>query len=165
MTEKRVVNVHAGCVVLARAAPSFGARHDSGVLIIGKSGAGKSDLALRLIERGAILVSDDRTELMLTGGSLIARAPANIRGLIEVRGLGIVAVPFAPKVRVALAVSLDGSKTRLPQREDYKAPWDLSVPLPLLRLAAFDPSAPAKILLAVAAFERDLFRESAGAAK
>jgi HPr kinase/phosphorylase len=165
MTAKRIVNVHASCVVLARAAPSFGARHDSGVLIIGKSGAGKSDLALRLIERGAILVSDDRTELLLTGGSLIARAPANIRGLIEVRGVGIVAVPFAAKVRVALAVSLDGSKSRLPQREDYKAPWDLSAPLPLLRLAAFDPSAPAKILLAVAAFERDLFRESAGAAK
>lgn len=165
MTGNRVVNVHASCVVLARAAPSFGARHDSGVLIIGKSGAGKSDLALRLIERGAILVSDDRTELLLTGGSLIARAPANIRGLIEVRGVGIVAVPFAAKVRVALAVSLDGGKSRLPQREDYKAPWDLSAPLPLLRLAAFDPSAPAKILLAVAAFERDLFRESAGAAK
>jgi HPr kinase/phosphorylase len=165
MTQTRVANVHASCVVLARAAPSFGARHDSGVLIIGKSGAGKSDLALRLIERGAILVSDDRTELLLIGGSLIARAPANIRGLIEVRGVGIVAVPFAPKARVALAVSLDGSKSRLPQREDYKAPWDLSAPLPLLRLAAFDPSAPAKILLAVAAFERDLFRESAGAAK
>jgi len=165
MTEKRVVNVHASCVVLARAAPSFGARHDCGVLIIGKSGAGKSDLALRLIERGAILVSDDRTELLLAGGSLIARAPANIRGLIEVRGVGIIAVPFAPKARVALAVSLDGEKSRLPQREDYKAPWDLSAPPPLLRLAAFDPSAPAKILLAAAAFERDLFRESAGAAK
>jgi len=165
MTEKRVVNVHASCVMLARAAPSFGARHDSGVLIIGKSGAGKSDLALRLIERGAILVSDDRTDLQLIGGYLIARAPANLRGLIEVRGVGIIAVPCAPKARVALAVSLDGTKSRLPPREDYKAPWDLSAPLPLLRLAAFDPSAPAKILLAVAAFERDLFRESAGAAK
>ena len=162
MKEKRVVNVHATCVVLARAAPSFGARHDSGVLIMGRSGAGKSDLALRLIERGAILVSDDRTELVLTGGALIARAPANLRGLIEVRGVGIVQVPCAPKTRVALAVSLDGARARLPPREDYKAPWDLSAPLPLLSLAAFDPSAPARIVLAVAAYERNLFRESAG---
>ena len=82
---------------------------------------------------------------------------------VEVRGLGIVAVPCAPKTRVALAVSLDGTRSRLPPREDYKAPWDLSQPLPLLRIAAFDPSAPAKILLAAAAFERNLFRESVGA--
>jgi len=163
MKHPKIVNIHATCVVLARAAPSFGARHDSGVLIMGRSGAGKSDLALRLIERGAILVSDDRTDLLLTGGSLIARAPANLRGLIEVRGVGIVQVPCAPRTRVALAVSLDGVKSRLPPREDYKAPWDLSQPLPLLRIAAFDPSAPAKILLAVAAYERNLFRESVGA--
>jgi serine kinase of HPr protein (carbohydrate metabolism regulator) len=160
---KTVVNVHATCVVLARAAESFGARRDSGVLLIGKSGAGKSDLALRLIERGAILVSDDRTELLVIGDSLIARPPANLRGLMEVRGVGIIAVPCAPKTRVALAVSLDGTRSRLPAHEHYKAPWDLSRPVPLLRLAAFDPSAPAKILLAVAAFERNLFRESAGA--
>jgi HPr kinase/phosphorylase len=163
MNGPSVVNIHATCVVLARAAPTFGARHDAGVLIMGKSGAGKSDLALRLIERGAILVADDRTDLLLTGGSLIARAPANLRGLMEVRGVGIVAVPSAPKTRVSLAVTLDGSRARLPEREHFKAPWDLSRPLPLLRLAAFDPSAPAKILLAVAAFERNLFRESVGA--
>ena len=163
MKHPNVVNIHATCVVLARAAPSFGARHDSGVLIMGRSGAGKSDLALRLIERGAILVSDDRTDLLIAGGSLIARPPANLRGLMEVRGVGIIAVPCAPKTRLALAVSLDGTRSRLPLPEHYKAPWDLSRPLPLLRLAAFDPSAPAKILLAVAAFERNLFRDSAGA--
>ena len=161
MSAAKVANIHASSVLLGRAAPSFGSRHDAGVLILGRSGAGKSDLALRLIERGAILVSDDRTELFLQKGTMMARPPAAIRGLMEVRGLGILAVPFAPKARVALAVSLDGSRERLPGREHWRAPWDLPVPVPLLRLAAFDPSAPAKILLAAAAFERNLFRDGA----
>jgi len=159
MRTAKVANIHASAVLLGRAAPSFGSRHDAGVLILGRSGAGKSDLALRLIERGAILVSDDRTELFLQKGVMTARPPAAIRGLLEVRGVGILAVPYAPKVRVSLVVSLDGSRDRLPEREHWRAPWDLPVPVPLLRLAAFDPSAPAKILLAVAAFERNLFRD------
>jgi len=153
------VNIHASCVLIARAGQSFGAAHDAGVLLVGASGSGKSDLALRLIEQGAILVSDDRTELTLQDGKLFARAPANIRGLIEVRHAGIVALPHAPRARIALAVELDSSPPRLPGREDYKAPWDLPVPVPLLRLAPFEASAPAKVALAVASFERKLFRE------
>jgi len=156
-----VENVHASCVVLARLGQAFGASHETGVLLFGKSGAGKSDLALRLIEHGAVLVSDDRTELFLQGKKLCARAPLRIRGLMEVRGLGIVAVPFAHKARIALAVELAGAKARLPPREYYKAPWDLPLPVPLLRLAPFEASAPAKIALAAAAFERNLFREGA----
>jgi serine kinase of HPr protein (carbohydrate metabolism regulator) len=156
-------NIHAGCVLLGRAAQIFGASHDAGILLTGKSGAGKSDLMLRLIAMGAILVSDDRTDIFLQQDRLTARAPANLRGLIEVRGLGIAALPHAPKARIALAVSLDAKPARLPQREHYKAPWDLPVRVPLLRLAPFEASAPAKIVLAVAAFERKLLRDSAGA--
>ncbi|MBV8978546.1 MAG: HPr kinase/phosphatase C-terminal domain-containing protein [Alphaproteobacteria bacterium] len=163
MRTAKVANIHASSVLVGRAAASFGSRNDAGVLVMGRSGAGKSDLALRLIERGAILVSDDRTELLLHRGTMIARPPAAIRGLLEVRSVGILAVPFAPKARVALVVALDGSRARLPEREFWRAPWDLPVPVPLLRLAAFDPSAPAKVLLAVAAFERNLFRDDAGA--
>src|SRR5262249_24908351 len=70
------VNIHATCVVLAHAAGTFGASRDAGVLLLGKSGSGKSDLALRLISRGAILVSDDRTELCEQGGHLVAKPPA-----------------------------------------------------------------------------------------
>ncbi|MBV9992966.1 MAG: HPr kinase/phosphatase C-terminal domain-containing protein [Alphaproteobacteria bacterium] len=155
------INVHATCVVLAHAGGTFGASRDAGVLLLGKSGSGKSDLALRLISRGAILVSDDRTELSEQGGHLVAKPPANLRGLIEARGVGIVALPHAHKARVALAVQLDQKVPRLPREEHYKAPWDLPVPVPLLRLAAFESSAPEKIALAVAAFERNLFRDGA----
>ena len=64
-----------------------------GVLIIGPSGSGKSDLALRLIGEGALLVSDDQTRLTLKDGRLIATAPATIAGRIEARGIGIQRAP------------------------------------------------------------------------
>jgi len=155
------INIHATCIRLDGAAKAFTAPHSAGVLLLGRSGAGKSDLALRLIAMGAKLVSDDRTDLFAQGGRLFARAPANIKGLMEVRGLGIVALPAAAKARVALAVTLEKPKTRLPQREYYTPPSRLPAPIPLIRLSPFEASAPEKIVLAVAAFERGLFRESA----
>jgi len=106
-------------------------------------------------------VSDDRTELFAQTGRLFARAPANIKGLLEVRGLGIVALPAAAKARVALAVTLEKPKTRLPRREFYSPPSGLPARIPLLRLPPFEASTPEKIVLAVVAFERGLFRESA----
>ncbi|MGE3652127.1 MAG: HPr kinase/phosphorylase, partial [Reyranellaceae bacterium] len=75
--------IHATCVALP----------EGGVLLRGDSGAGKSDLALRLIDGGARLVADDRTDLMREGDLLIARAPTSIAGLIEARGLGILRLP------------------------------------------------------------------------
>lgn len=160
MTQE-AVNIHATCVLLARAGLAFAAPRSAGVLLLGKSGAGKSDLALRLIALGAQLVSDDRTELFAARGRLCARAPAALAGLIEVRGLGIVALPHAARAQLALAVSLDGAGERLPAREYYKPPKDLPGRVPLLRLAPFEASAPAKIALAAAAFKHDLFRETA----
>lgn len=156
-----VANIHASCVLLAKMGAGFGAPRDAGVLLLGASGSGKSDLALRMVTRGAILVSDDRTELCIQGGHLVARPPAELRGLIEARGLGIIELAHAHKARIALAVSLDEKPERLPEREDYDAPWGLPVPVPLLRLSAFEASAPEKIALAVAAFERSLFRDGA----
>jgi HPr kinase/phosphorylase len=154
------VNIHATCVVLARAGIAFKAPPGAGILLLGKSGSGKSDLALRLIAHGAKLVSDDRTELLVERGKLVARAPASIKGLFEVRGLGIITLPSAAKARIALAVSLDGTKARLPHAEYYGSHFDLSAPVPLIRLAPFEASAPEKITLAAAAFARNLFRES-----
>lgn len=72
-------NLHASCV----------AAEGHAVLITGRSGSGKSDLALRLIDRGFTLVSDDRTILRKQDGRLIASAPDTIKGKIEVRGVGI----------------------------------------------------------------------------
>ncbi len=143
----KTVNIHATCLVVEK----------KGVLLLGKSGAGKSDLALRLIDEGARLVADDRVELYLARGRLKARAPKSIAGLMEVRGLGVVALPYAATTDVALAVNL-GIEIRLPEAAFYTPPLPAAPPLPLITLNARLPSAPAKIRLALTAFARDLFR-------
>lgn len=76
----------------------------TGVLITGPSGAGKSDLALRLIGRGWRLVADDYSHVFASARALYATAPVQIAGRIEVRGLGIVAVPHLGLARLVLAV-------------------------------------------------------------
>ena len=60
------------------------------MLISGPSGSGKSDLALRLLDRGFTLVSDDQTIVRKDGDRLIASAPPTIKGKLEIRGIGIV---------------------------------------------------------------------------
>ena len=160
------VNIHASCVVLAEAGRSFGAPAHAGILLLGESGAGKSDIALRLIERGAVLVADDRAELFVREKSLWARAPASLAGLIELRGVGIVALPHREEARIGLAVMLSPPESvpRLPGEEHYAPPVALAVPEsawpPLLRLAAFEESAPAKIMAASAAYADTLFRDN-----
>ena len=74
--------VHATCLSI----------DDVGLLIRGPSGIGKSDLALRLIDKGARLVADDRVGLLVSDNHVIARAPATLAGLLEVRGLGMLAI-------------------------------------------------------------------------
>jgi serine kinase of HPr protein (carbohydrate metabolism regulator) len=109
-------------------------------LLLGPSGSGKSDLALRLIDRGAMLVSDDYTVLTAQDGRLLATAPGTIRGKIEVRGVGIIAVEPVGDVAVALAVRLDKPVERMPQptsaryngieiREVAIDPFELSAPI------------------------------------
>lgn len=160
-----MVNIHASCIMLGDAAKAFAAPPDAGILILGESGKGKSDLVLRLLERGAKLVSDDRTELFLKDGALHARAPKPLAGLLEVRGLGIVALPHAAEARVALAVESvePGYVPRMPQPERYPPPPELGVAAdacpPLIWLAPLEPSAPAKVALAAAAFANALFRD------
>ena len=69
-----------------------------GILLLGKSGAGKSDLALRLIEnKGAVLVADDVVVLQTENGHLYGQAAENLRGMLEVRGIGIVPYPVLEK--------------------------------------------------------------------
>src|SRR5580658_2542678 len=76
------------------------------VLLRGPSGSGKSDLALRLIDAGARLVADDRSELWRAGDAILVRSPATIAGLIEARGVGILTVDPLPTARLALIVDL-----------------------------------------------------------
>ena len=96
-------SIHACCVVLSRAGDPFGAPSDAGVLLIGPSGSGKSDLALRLIALGAVLVADDRVELFVQHGTLMARAPQALAGLVEIRGGGSVEMEYARLADIAAA--------------------------------------------------------------
>lgn len=119
-----------------------------GVMILGASGAGKSDLALRLTGRGWRLVSDDYTQVWPSAGALYARAPAAIAGRIEVRGLGIVSAATRPLVRVALALDCaPGPLERLPepQQRDF-----VGVRLPFLTL---DPRPASAVDVVAAALE------------
>jgi hypothetical protein len=162
-------------VLLARAAAIFGAPEDAGLLLLGESGAGKSDLALRLIERGAMLVADDRVELSVRSGGLFGRAPENLMGLIEVRRAGIIRLPYVNEAAICLAIALDppnapsgqAGKPRLPEPARFKPPDRLGLPEsawpPLLSLAAFESSAPAKAVLAAAAFAHARFHDELGA--
>lgn len=116
------------------------------VLIEGRSGAGKSDLALRLIDRGAVLVSDDYTLVVRRDGQLFARAPDTILGKIEVRGIGIVAMAAVTDVPVALIVRLDAEVLRLPERRVRRI---ADVPVREIALDALPASAPLKVELAM----------------
>jgi len=112
------------------------------VLLEGVSGTGKSDLALRLIDRGAVLVSDDQTLLMRQGERLVARPPDTIRGRIEVRGIGIVAMPHVEDVPVALIVRLGAEPMRMPERRQRRL---AGVVVREVAFDAFHASTPVKI--------------------
>lgn len=117
------------------------------VMITGPSGSGKSDLALRLLDRGFQLVSDDRTIVERQGGRLLASAPSTIAGKLEVRGIGIVDVDTVRDVPVALLVELGGDIQRLPD-EGRQRPL-LGIALPLVSVDAMTASAPSKVALAL----------------
>jgi serine kinase of HPr protein (carbohydrate metabolism regulator) len=117
------------------------------VLITGRSGSGKSDLALRLIDRGFALVSDDQTIVKREGDRLLACAPAQIAGKLEVRGIGIIEMERIQEVPVALLVELTGDIERLP--DEGRVRPVLGIDLPLVSIDAFAASAPAKVALAL----------------
>ena len=88
-----------------------------GVLIQGRSGAGKSDLTLRLMQHGWRLVGDDWVDVFACEGALYAAAPATIAGRMEVRGLGVVGQPFLPLARIALSLHLTHEPVeRMPEK-------------------------------------------------
>lgn len=119
------------------------------VLLLGRSGSGKSDLALRLIDRGAVLIADDQVELGVAGGRVVARPPAAIAGLIEVRGVGLVPMPYRDGVAVALLVDLDGLPERLPEPATRDL---LGHAVPLVALDPTPASAALKVERALTAF-------------
>lgn len=105
-----------------------GLRHGScvafggaGILILGRSGAGKSSLALELIALGAKLVADDQVELYAEDTGFCARAPAVLQGLLEARKVGVLQVDFTERATVRLVIDLDQEEQdRLPPRRVIK---------------------------------------------
>jgi serine kinase of HPr protein (carbohydrate metabolism regulator) len=130
-------NLHASTVALDGRA----------VLICGPSGSGKSDLALRLLNRGFTLVSDDRTILSKQGDMIIATAPETIKGKLEVRGVGIVDMEMMSNMPVALVVELTSNIQRMP--DDSRERLILGAGIPLINVDATTASAASKVELAL----------------
>lgn len=129
--------IHATCVALG----------GHGVLLAGPTGAGKSDLALRLIDRGAVLVSDDYTWLTPDGDGLTASPPETIAGRIEVRGIGIVARAHRASAPVRLLVRLGDAPERMPEPRHRRL---AGIDVPEIALSGFEASAPIKVEIALA---------------
>jgi hypothetical protein len=107
----------------------------------GPSGSGKSDLALRALDIGFRLVSDDRTLVWSSGGAAYGRAPETLAGLLEVRGVGVLRAPALPFCRIDLVV-MSGTPERLP---DPEVAVLAGTPVPRLFLGLTDAAAPHRI--------------------
>jgi HPr kinase/phosphorylase len=147
MTESHL-QLHGTCVSIG----------GEGVLILGDSGAGKSSLALRLIDepgygisgllqRGE-LVADDQVVVTREAGGLVATAPAALRGKLEIRGLGIVSLATLPSAALSLVVKLQDHPAieRLPNGRSFDI---LGLALPLVEIDASMASSPARIRAAL----------------
>ncbi|MEO7411142.1 MAG: HPr kinase/phosphatase C-terminal domain-containing protein [Sphingomicrobium sp.] len=123
------------------------AKHGRAVIITGRSGSGKSDLALRLFDRGFSLLSDDQTMVRKSDNRLIASAPSTIKGKLEVRGIGIVEVEAVDEVPVCLVVELSEAVERMPEAGLTR--MLLGIAIPLVGLDATSASAPVKVEIAL----------------
>ena len=128
-------NIHATCINL----------NSKGILFLGYSGTGKSDLALRLITLfSASLVSDDRTDVVRISDKIKAKAPDILKGLLEVRGVGIVNFEYMEETTVDVVIKLESEKQeRLPEKQYYELE---GIKLPLFKINPFEVSAPSKVL-------------------
>ena len=126
----------------------------AGVMICGKSGSGKSDLALRLIDRGATLISDDYVDIRRTGGNLLLSPPANLAGKLEVRSLGILERDHLSGIALKMVVKLKENPDRFPM--DKQVMILLGISLPFYTLDAMENSAAIKAELALQRLSQDI---------
>lgn len=138
------IRIHGTCVAVG----------SIGVLLMGKSGSGKSDIALRLLSRGATLVADDQVILKREDNKLIANVDDAIRGLLEVRGVGLVRYPIACNTPVRLVVVLD-DRSEIEQVPNPQTYSQHGVQIPQITLHGHDASTPDKILAALHAMQRN----------
>ena len=133
-------NIYASCV----------SWQNKGVLLIGKTGSGKSDLCLRLIqEYGAFLVADDRVVLNVSHETIFASSPDSIKHMLEVRGVGILKTPSVDSCPINIVVELVGEKADIERLPDDEF-WNYEgIQIPIIRLYAFEVSATHKIIAAL----------------
>lgn len=130
--KKQATLVHATAVAI----------HGQGVLLTGASGSGKSDLAMRLIDRGAQLVCDDYCDIIDEDDAPLIVAKPSIAGQIELRGVGILSMQHIARAPLACILQLDRMPERLPSDREFAelAGWSV----PTYPLAPFDASAAIK---------------------
>lgn len=136
-------NIHATAVIL----------DGCGILIMGPSGAGKTDLAIRLIDAGGELVADDQVLLRQDAGRLIAGVPDTIAGKMEIRGFGIADIGHRPEAQIDLVIDLK------PRRDIERMPEPVErviegVPVRIVELDGFEASAIAKVKLILKGLSR-----------
>ena len=122
---------------------------NGGILLIGPSGSGKSDLALRMIRAGALLIADDQTMLHVDKDRLIARPPAGLAGKMEVRGLGILPVPHTPFGQVQVIIEMAAHRSDVDRLPRPRTRSELGIALPCWRLYPFEESTVIKLDLAL----------------
>ncbi|QJB68430.1 HPr kinase/phosphorylase [Parasphingorhabdus halotolerans] len=137
MTQIESQKVHATSVAI----------HGHGIMIRGKSGSGKSDLALRLIDRGAVLISDDYCVLTPGEDKINISPPPTIAGKIEVASIGIIKLDYVSDVPLRIIVQLKKSAERFPM--DSPTSDLLGYTLPTIVINPMEPSAPIKVEMAI----------------
>jgi serine kinase of HPr protein (carbohydrate metabolism regulator) len=127
--------LHASCIAL----------NNKAVLLTGAPGIGKSDLTLRLIDEGAVLISDDQTFVHCTDGILNASPPKAIEGMMEIRHVGLRQMPFISGIPIVLCVELTSLEEKLDRLPEDNFVFLLDQRVQQLRLPALAASTPAKI--------------------
>ena len=123
---------------------------ECGVLLLGPSGVGKSDLALRLIDEGGQLIADDQVILQSRKGVVWATPPEGWAGIMEVHGMGIVHIGGGAPTPTPSGVVIDLDTVTPVDRMPEAASMDiLGITLPVWRINAHSVSATAKVRLAV----------------
>ncbi len=115
-------------------------RNGQAILLVGPSGAGKSDLVLRLLSRGFELVADDQVDVL----DHMVSCPAELSGLLEVRGLGIMRMPSVALARLVLVADLGKAAERLPAPRVHPV-----LGCPVVQIDATSASAPERLALAL----------------
>jgi HPr kinase/phosphorylase len=135
-----------------------------GILILGPSASGKSDLTLRLIDSGATLIADDLVEMRREGDQLLLsfppEGPRELKGKMEVKGLGIMSVPAAPpEVPLALVVQATAPDQVELIPDSLESEW-FGLTVVTIGIHLLEPSTPAKVRLALAKLTRSIIPPS-----